>query len=347
MSELRHDPIQKRWVIIAGERSGRPQDFVQDNTASSHRTKQGFCPFCPGNEDKTPPETAVVKDKDNPSLWKVRAVANKYPALSMKGELRRKGIGLYDAMNGIGAHEVVVETPDHNAHISDMNTDHLVQALGVCRDRMISLMQDKRLKYVLLFKNYGADAGASLSHPHHQLIATPVTPRTVAIELQSCRDHHQDKERCLICDILTQENNSGERIIWRNNGFTALAPFASRFPFEIMIVPNRHHCAFTSIDKDTLYDLADMLKILLGGLKKLLNDPPYNYLFHTSPNTDTLPRRSHYWDTIEYDYHWHVEILPRLTKTAGFEWGTGFYINPMPPEDAAKALRDVIALGGK
>lgn len=342
MSELRHDPIQKRWVIIASERSGRPLDFVQ---STQHLPEGKFCPFCPGNEDKTPVEIAAVRDNGSPANrpgWKVRVIPNKYPALTIEGELGRKGIGLYDQMCGVGAHEVVVETPQHHVHLADLDRRHLSQALTQCQQRLIDLMRDPRFKYVLIFKNYGELAGASLVHPHHQIIATPVTPRTVAIELQSSREHHQDKERCLICDILTQELNAGARLIWQNRHFVALTPYASRFPFEMMVVPRTHSCTFASLGGEEMGALSEILQVVLGGLKKLLNDPPYNYLFHTAPNTGTTPRRSHYWETLEYDYHWHIEILPRLTRTAGFEWGTGFYINPLPPEDAARALREVL-----
>lgn len=342
MSELRHDPIQKRWVIIAGERSGRPQDFAQPRQAVAENS---FCPFCPGNEEKTPREISSIRsDGSSPDKpgWQVRVIPNKYPALSIEGELGRKGIGLYDAMNGVGAHEVVIDTPHHSQHVSQMTEEQLSLIYQQCQQRMLDLMNDQRFKYVLLFKNYGGLAGASLSHPHHQLIATPVTPITLANELQSSRDHHHFKERCLICDILTQELNSGKGIVHQNQSFVAYTPYASRFPFEMMVVPKQHSCAFTNLDAKKMKDLANMMRTIMGALRELLNDPPYNYLFHTAPNTGTVPRRSHYWETLEFDYHWHLEILPRLTRTAGFEWGTGFYINPLPPEEAAKALRQVI-----
>jgi UDPglucose--hexose-1-phosphate uridylyltransferase len=204
------------------------------------------------------------------------------------------------------------------------------------------LGRDQRFKYVLLFKNHGAAAGATLIHPHLQLIATPVTPRAISVELDSAREHFHLKERCIFCDMLEQELASRDRVVTLDEHFAVLAPYASRFPFELMILPRRHNHAFTDESRLAIAALARALKETLARLKSVLRDPPYNFVLHSGPNTETLVRRRHYWDTLAFDFHWHIEILPRLTRVAGFEWGTGFYINPTAPEEAAAFLRDAV-----
>jgi UDPglucose--hexose-1-phosphate uridylyltransferase len=243
-------------------------------------------------------------------------------------------------MNGVGAHEVIIETPQHHMKMADMPVPELEKVIWVCRERLVDLSRDFRFKYVLIFKNYGAAAGASLAHPHSQLIATPVTPLTLAGELSSAKEHYQDKERCLFCDVIQQEFEAGDRIVLCNEQFVAITPFASRFPFEIFLAPRYHHHSFAEIGDSMIHYLALALKEVLLRIKNCLNDPPYNFLIHTIPNVKARPKRTFYWDTIEVDFHWHIEIMPRLTGIAGFEWGTGFYINPTAPEDAAKYLRE-------
>ena len=338
MPELRHDPIQKRWVIIATDRIRRPDDFPTKEA----QPVEGFCPFCEGNESKTPPEIMALRNGTNPNQpgWEVRVVPNKFPALRIEGTLDRRGMGAYDVMNGVGAHEVIIETPSHCLHLADAPVDHIKKVLWTYRERLIDLMRDQRFKYVLIFKNYGAAAGASLSHPHTQIIATPVTPLTIAEELNSAKDHFLEKERCLFCDLIQQEVESGERIVSSGEQFIALAPFASRFPFELFIAPRHHHHNFAEASDDMLHHLAFILKEVLLRVKKCLKDPPYNFLIHTIPNVKAKHRRRSYWETIELDFHWHIEFIPRLSEIAGFEWGTGFYINPTAPEEAANYLRE-------
>jgi UDPglucose--hexose-1-phosphate uridylyltransferase len=340
MPELRHDPIQKRWVIIASERGLRPDDFPREEDPS----KGGFCPFCEGNESKTPPEIAAIRRSGsgpNSPGWEVRVVPNKFPALRIEGGLDRRGVGAYDFMNGVGAHEVIIETPQHNLSLADAPVEHIQKVIWMYRERLADLLRDGRFKYVLIFKNYGAAAGASLSHPHTQIIATPVTPLTLSEELNSAKAHYTGKERCLFCDLIRQEMESGERVVVAGEKYVAIAPFASRFPFELFIAPRNHDHSFAEISDEMVYHLAVLMKEVLLRIKKCLNDPPYNFLIHTIPNVRTKPRRADYWDTIEADFHWHIELMPRLTRVAGFEWGTGLFINPTAPEEAAKYLREV------
>ncbi len=339
MPELRHDPIQRRWVIISTERARRPSDF----NITAEEPIPDFCPFCGGNEDKTPPEIFAFRDKGtepNSPGWKVRVVPNKFAALRIEGDLDRRGVGIFDVMNGVGAHEVVIETPDHTVNMADMPVEDLELVVKAYKLRLNDLKKDPRFRYILIFKNYGEVAGASLSHPHTQLIATPVTPKIVAQELDSAKNHYMLKERCLFCDVIDQEISSGERLIFENGDFVAIAPYASRFPFEVFLAPTRHSHDFGDIQEDQIGALCESLKDVLAKLKVSLSDPPYNFMLHTAPNTEAGPRRPGYWGTLEFDFHWHIEIIPRLTKVAGFEWGTGFYINPTLPEDAARYLRE-------
>lgn len=335
MNELRRDPITETWVIIATERAKRPSDF--GSVEEAHRP--GPCVFCEGRESETPPEIWAKRASGAPNSagWSVRVLPNKFAALRIEGEVNKRGEGIYDKMNGIGAHEVLVETPLHSGTLVTLPMEAVVEILKAYQLRVDDLRKDKRFKYVQVFKNYGSAAGASLDHPHSQIIALPVTPRWVKEELQAARRYYSLKERCLFCDISAQEAaDPNHRVAVENEGFIALLPFASRFPFETWILPRRHRADFTTCEESELWQLADVLTTVLRGLKQAINDPPYNYVLHTA---SIRRARQGYWDTIDDDYHWHIEIIPRLTKLAGFEWGTGFYINPTPPEIAADILR--------
>ena len=350
MSELRHDPIQKRWVIIAPERGSRPDDFTFPN--EQVRDKE-FCPFCTGNEGMTPPDILTVRSS-NQQDWRIRVVPNSYPALRVEpNDLGRSAVGLYDRMNGIGAHEIIIETPEHSIGMADLSLDHLTDIFRVYRDRMTDLMRDQRLRYVLIFKNHRSSAGASLAHSHSQIIATPVTPLICTNELESTQAHYRDKERCLICDIIQQEVSCGDRIIYDDGVFIVFAPYASRFPFEMMIVPRNHSHQYGDISNDDLPHLARCMHTVLNRLNRMSrhgeslpddpvqDNPPFNFVIHTAPNVNGASTHSDRLATLKYDYHWHIELFPRLTGVAGFEWGTGLYINPTPPEDAAEFLRKI------
>ena len=339
MPELRKDPIIGRWVIIATERAKRPHDFAPSHDQPS----QGECPFCAGHESLTPPEIFAIRSTPgaaNRPDWQVRVVPSIAPVLRIEGDLNRRGRGLYDLMNGIGAHEVVVETPAHITNVADLDAAQIAAVLNTYQLRITDLEKDQRFRYVLLFKNHGRIAGSGrMHHSRSQLIATPVTPKRVKEELLTAKQYFEYKERCVFCDVLKQELQDGSRVVVDAPTMVAIAPFASRFPFELTILPKRHACDFASITPEERQDLAHVLKQVLGKLKQVLADPPYNYLLHTAPFHRARGKAS-YWKTIDDDYHWHFEIMPRLTKMAGFEWGSGFYINPTPPEEAATYLRE-------
>ena len=328
MPELRKDPIHGRWVIISTERGRRPSDFITEE----RRSVGGFCPLCEGNEDRTPPEIIAFRNNGTPPNspgWTLRVVPNKFPALRIEGDLDREGEGIYDKMNGIGAHEVVIETPRHSETLVTLPLKGVENVLWAYRSRIIDLKRDQRLRYVLVFKNHGISAGASLEHSHSQIIALPIIPRRVAEEIEGAKVYFQYKDRCVFCDIIRQELQQKKRIVSENKSFLSIAPFASRFPFETWILPKTHYPSFENMESSLYEQAAQILSDTLQRMNRVLSDPPYNYIIHTS--------------SLELDndhYHWHFEIMPKLTKVAGFEWGTGFYINPTPPEEAAEYMRE-------
>jgi len=329
MPELRKDPVIGRWVIIATERGARPTDFKSAPRVIS----RGFCPFCEGNEDKTPPEILSYRDygNNNEKGWRVRVVANKFPALQIEGGLDKRGEGMYDLMRGVGAHEVIIETPEHVTTLTKLSDGRIEEVLWCYSERLNDLKNDKRFAYGLVFKNVGAVAGASLEHTHSQLIVTPVVPRTANGEMAGCREFYSYRGRCLFCDMVLQEAASGSRVVVDGDRYLAFEPFASRFPFETWILPKKHRSNYETVPRDELGELSEVLRETLVRLETALEDPPYNYIVHSAPFGE---------EDMQY-YHWHIEIIPRLTKIAGFEWGTGFYINPVPPERAAEFLRDI------
>ncbi len=333
MPELRRDPIVGRWVIIATERARKPSDLARE----PEPPQPGLCPFCPGHEDKTPPEVYVSgrppSAPANSAGWKVRVVPNRFPALMIEGDLDRQAEGIYDRMNGIGAHEVIIETPDHARQMKDLTDAELTEVLFSFKARIVDLRNDMRFRYILLFKNHGHLAGASLEHSHSQLIALPVVPRQVIEEIEGARRHFEHRERCIFCDIVGQERKDRARLIFENDDFLAFAPWAPRSPFETWIVPKRHESNFEAEPKERLGLAAQALGTVVRRLAAALGSPAYNFIVHSNPLRDAP----------SHSYHWHIEVMPALSRVAGFEWGSGFHINPVPPEEAAEFLRKVPA----
>ena len=339
MSELRWDPLKSSWSIIANERGRRPHDFILER----EKVRISACPLCSGNEAKTPGELFAVRPDGGPANgpgWKVRVIPNKYPVLRIEGELDKAGAGLYDTINGIGAHEIVVETPDHNLDLADLSIPEIADVLRAYQNRLLDLRKDSRFRYILIFKNHGLEAGANIPHSHSQVLAVPVIPTAIAGKLAVCRSYYERKERCLICDLIDQECDAGHGIVRDDDDFVVFAPFASCFPFELRIVPRRHHHDFGQLNDDGLARLGTVLKDTLLRMRGVLRDPPYNFVLHNAPPMHLRMGKPSYWNSLPYDYHWHIELVPKLTRLAGFEWGTGFFMNPTPPEDAARFLRD-------
>jgi UDPglucose--hexose-1-phosphate uridylyltransferase len=233
-------------------------------------------------------------------------------------------------MNGIGAHEVIIETPRHEESLATLGDAAVEQVLWACRERVQDLKQDRRFRYIIIFKNHGAAAGSSVAHSHSQLIALPIVPREVRDEVDGARAHYQQKERCVFCDVLRQDMTDGRRLIAETADMIAFAPYAPRFPFETWILPRRHQSHFEEASRQEIASLARLLGDILRRMNRTLRNPPYNLLIHSAPLAESVTDF----------YHWHVEVIPKLTKVAGFEWATGFYVNPTPPEEAAQVLRD-------
>lgn len=330
MPELRRDPVLGRWIIIAKERRKRPNDFVLDKS----EVLGGFCPLCPGNESFTPPEVLAYRNNafsaGNGPDWQVRVVPNKYPALIIEGDLDKEGEGLYDRMNGIGAHEVIIECPNHDDILWNLPVEHISLVFKAFRERFKDLERDPRFRYVIVFKNFGKAAGASLEHSHSQLIALPVLPRMIVSELEGAESYYRYKDRCIFCDIIRQEMQQEVRIVCSNEHFVTISPFAPRTPFELWVLPKEHSSGYCTQSDEILLSLSQIFADTMQRLEKCIPNVPYNFVLHTQP------LRS---GDLDY-FHWHFEIVPKLTSIAGFEWGTGFYINPMPPEEAAQFLRE-------
>ena len=325
MPQLRKDPVLGRWVIISTERAKRPSDFSAPERGQ--RSEPDRCPFCPGNEKMTPPEvTRRPLDGD----WRVRVVPNKFPALTVEGGTERAGAGIYDRMNGVGAHEVIIETPEHDRMLSDLAPPAIAEVLEVFRARALDLARDERIRYVLVFKNHGLSAGASLSHSHSQLIATPVVPVRVKAELEGAAKYFDFRGRCIFCDMVKQETEERVRLVYENERFVCFEPFAPRFPFETWLLPRAHFSGYDGLSDGHLADLAEALHECLVRMNRALSCPDYNFLVHVAPLVG---------DGNEH-YHFHIELMPKLTRIAGFEVGSGFYINPVPPEEAARFLRE-------
>jgi UDPglucose--hexose-1-phosphate uridylyltransferase len=326
MPELRKDPLLGRWVVIGTERVRRPADFHTPHPAR----RGGPCALCAGHEHETPPELLTYRDKPDDGGWRVRVVPSRFPALRVEGEIERRGHGLYDLMNGIGAHEVVVESPRHDDALARLPLAAVEDVVRAWRERIVDLKRDQRFRSIVVFKAHALGDGALGEHSHSQLLATPIPSQALNDELHHARAYHDYRERCLFCDIVHQEAEERSRVVVESDHVVAFAPFAARFPFEVWIVPRRHAPAFEHSSAAQLRELARALRAVLRRLERALGDPPFEFLLHSAPFADSESP----W------YHWHLEITPRLTTGVGADRGSGFHCNPMPPEDAARFLRD-------
>ncbi len=329
MHELRKDPLLNRWVAVMSD-SRSPEDYG----LFSEKAEETSCVLCAGREKDAPPEITSSRDGDR---WLARVIPNISPILRIEGDLGRRGVGMYDKMNGVGANEIIIDSPEHQKLPEDMGAGQVLRILSIYRNRVADLERDGRLRYILIFKNSGKGAGALYSHPHSELMATPIIPKLIKEELDGAKQYYAYKERCIFCDIMAEELRVGERVISETKEFVAFSPFAPKFPFEFWILPKRHNCAFQDTGDAEMGDLSLMLSTVLKKMRRVLKDSPYNYVIHTAPNR--IPRRNH-WHTLGDDFHWHIEIIPRLLRTSGFEWGSDFYVLTTSPEDAAKYLRE-------
>jgi len=330
MSIIRQDPTTKEWVIIAAERKRRPHEYNQRAKSRPLNKEHGPCPFCPGQESSTPEEIFRIPDSEGTG-WAVRVTSNKYPALGTMGGLERREEGpLFREMDGVGTHEVIIETPSHDRTLPLMTDHEVADVLIAYQARYRALREDARLKYIIIFKNHGEAAGTSLAHPHSQLVATPVPPMLLRRKYEVAVAHYDDTGRCLYCDVAEQERQAESRVVMETDQFLVFHPFASRVPFETWITPKRHQPSFAQVSAENLRDLAPVLRKTLRALHDRLGNPDFNFMIHSAPIED---------ENKDY-YLWHIQILPRLTTIAGFELGSGIYITTMLPEESAAVMRE-------
>ncbi|MCP4631334.1 MAG: galactose-1-phosphate uridylyltransferase [candidate division Zixibacteria bacterium] len=338
MSTLRRDPVLGRWVVNT--------DKLDTNSTTLENLyapyENGQCPFCQGNEHLTPPEIFALRPADtqaNTPGWETRVIPNNTPALNIHGKINRRADLMYDMMDSIGAHEIVVGTPEHIPNMADLSEDQFNKIFSTYKQRFIDLKRDSRLRCAFAYKTYGKRAfEESIPHSHSHIIATPMTPKLIKEQYFGARNYYRYKNRCVYCDFIRQEVEKEKRLIKSNEKFIAIAPFASRFSHEVWILPREHHCDFEDCSEKDIPYFSSLVKDILLRIRTLLDDPPYNFALITGPNRKD---RESYWSTIEEDYHWHLEIMPTFTKTGGFEWATGFYINDTTPEKAAARLREI------
>jgi len=334
MPELRRNIVTDEWVIIATERVKRPEDFSDKNKNVDNSNGLSYkenCPFCKGNEALTPPEIYTIrKDADDISTWEIRVVPNKFPALTSEGENTRTTIGIYEIMSGVGEHEVIIETSEHDKNPALLDEKAVSVIVDTYVKRYKDISQKTDIKYVQIFRNHGKIAGASLEHPHSQIIATPVIPDIVQRKFDIAKRYYENTCKCIMCDVISEEKRDTRRIIFENEDFLVFEPFASKVPFETWIVPKRHDLTFEHINGLETKSLGHVLSKTLRAIYKGLSDPAYNMVICTLPTDQTKEN---------YYMHWYIQIIPRLTITAGFEMGTGIYINVTTPEDTAYFLR--------
>ncbi|MFH1709541.1 MAG: galactose-1-phosphate uridylyltransferase [bacterium] len=332
MPQLRQNPATKEWVIIAIERAKRPEEFQVPEEAEVPETLK-TCPFCAGNESLTPDELFAFRTYDTkpgtPGWW-IRVVPNKYPALVPAGDIKRmQAENFYRYMDGVGSHEIVIESPEHNKSIATMDQKQVEELFLAYRERFIFLKKDPRFEMILIFKNHGKEAGTSIRHPHSQIVAAPITPNHVRHYVEETMRYFDDNGECVYCSILQKEMGK-ERIILETDNFAAFIPFAARSPFEIWVMPKKHASAYEHISEIEIKELAFVMRQTLKKLHKALNDPAYNFVILSAPCHE---------EELEY-FHWYIQIVPRVASVAGFEMGSGVYINTVIPEEAAKFLRE-------
>jgi UDPglucose--hexose-1-phosphate uridylyltransferase len=329
--ELRKDPLLGRWVVVYRNSKG-PEDYPVLPT----RPEDEHCFLCDVGVEGGPEIASTIVVPES-TYWKVNAIRSRDPVLEPMDDLGRRGVGMYDKMNSAGIHEIIVESPSHKEHPEDHGEDQMLAVLQMQKERFLEIGRDEKVRYILISKNTGLLAGSVNSHPHSQILATPVIPLRIKTELDGSRQYYEYKERCIFCDFIDEEARTEERTIERTKHFLAFCPYASKFPFEFWVMPLRHHCAFTDMVEDEAIDLSALLARLFKKLRVVLNEPAYSYVIHTAPNR--IPRRN-LWHTLGEDYHWHMEVAPRLLRASGFEWGSGLYTNTTAPEDAARYLRE-------
>lgn len=329
-AELRRDLVRDKWVVIATDRALKPNDFpINKGWEKARVSGKSVCPFCEGNESYTTDEITAIRDNntlpDTPG-WSIRTIPNKFSAFKLEGELELKHSGIFESCNGLGQHEVVVETPEHGVEFYQLPVERIRQIYLMLKQRYQQLATDPRIKYIQIYKNRGLFAGASLEHSHSQILALPDVPR----ENQGLSKYYQREGKCLLCTILEEEMASQQRVVYESEHFLLICPYASRFSYETWVIPRRHAEHFADINDEELDDLAAIMKAFMPVMVDCLSDPSYNIVINTAPVNQEIGG----------GYHWYMEIIPRLIVAAGVEFTTGFYMNPVAPEISAAMLRE-------
>lgn len=327
MSEIRENPLTGEWVVIAPERAKRGWNTAPRATPAEIPPFLATCPFCPGNEELSEERFRMLGDDEN---WAVRSVVNKFSVLSPSGEVGHPGCVPAGEMrvNGVGLHEVLIENPRHNATMALYPVIHMQRVLEACRHRFMEFYADPRVRHVILFKNQGTDAGASQQHPHSQIVGIPIVPGQVVDRIERSRRFFEDTGQCLACSILANELAQGCRIVAENSGYVAFIPHAALSPYHLWIFPREHRTCFSGQLESA--QLAEILHTVLSKIHGMLNNPAFNFVLRSLGPQEK--EKSH--------FHWYIAIVPRVNKRAGFELGTGMYINPSSPESCAQALRE-------
>ena len=323
--ELRKDPATGKWVLV------RPR------AAHASESRQSVCPFCPGNEHLTPPEIAAYRSPPGGgrSDWEVRVIPERDPYFFIEEDLVREGIGMFDRISARGASEIVVESPDHDMTLQDADEVQIERILWMYRDRVKDLKRDLKIRNVVVTRRYGKP-GSVIRHPYARILGAPIVFDDLRSELTPAREYYAYKRRCVFCDMIREETASGDRLLQATSHFAAFVPYAARVPFEVRVVPRRHESAFEAISPDEVADLARLLKRLAGLLVKAIGEPSYRLTLHTAPNLAVKIVQGE-WDTIERDYHWHLEILVQPERAM---WVAGIAVTDMLPEEAARILRE-------
>ncbi|MFB6344318.1 MAG: DUF4931 domain-containing protein [bacterium] len=336
MPQLRKQLLSDSWVVIAEERKNRPFDF--DYSVSPNPSVEG-CPFEPGNEEMTPPETDRISAPDSHRYdWLVRSVPNKFPAFRTDDEHALREDGLYSSRGAYGHHEVIIENPQHDLMMDQFSSDHMKHVLRMYQHRIEDLSNRESIEFVQIFRNSGKQAGASLSHPHSQLAAFPFVPTGIRSKLEYSRTYYDSNDTCPVCKMLESEQGSGERIVSTTEQFTALCPYASEYPYEIWVIPNDHQAHFERIKPEECAELAELLPTVVGRLSRVLAEPAFNVVLQSSP-VENEKDSSFDPTVVSKCFHWVLKFIPRIKRTGGFELSTNIRINNIPPEYAAEELR--------
>lgn len=331
MSELRQDPTTKEWVIMATDRRKRPSDFIIQAAPAAKPPYVNSCPFCCGNESMTPPAILSFPGPETGS-WRVRAIGNKFPAVTPDGTTARKiEQGCFLSMDGLGVHEVIVESSLHNMTLALMDDIQIGEILAAHHQRYQALAQNPFIKSIIIYKNHGKNAGTTLDHPHSQIVGTAIVPKHMRTQYEVATSYYDDNGACLYTDLIEHELKAGTRIVMENDRFVVFHPFASRRPFETWIMPRLHQNNFGQASEEDLQNLARVLRTTVLKLYKGLDNPDFNLVIDSAPLGE---ERTDF-------YQWHLRIIPRIVQPAGFEIGSGIYINPALPEETAKFMRDL------